>query len=56
MRAFLFLAAMAVSSPTVADRLTIERIFSDPNLEGPTPRGLQIAPDIGTPRALRLRP
>src|SRR5690606_28200519 len=45
MRAFLFLAAMAVSYAAMADQLTIERIFSDPNLDGPAPRGLKIAPD-----------
>ena len=28
-----------------AERLTIERIFSDPDLNGPTPRALKIAPD-----------
>src|SRR5690606_37658880 len=45
MRFFLLLAAMAVSYPAMAETLTIERIFSDPNLDGPAPRGLKIAPD-----------
>ncbi len=55
MRAFLFLAAMAVSYPAMADQLTIERIFSDPNLDGPTPRGLKIAPDGSRVTFLRGR-
>ena len=45
MRPFL-LAALAASSALVhAEQLTIERIFSDPDLNGPTPRVLKIAPD-----------
>jgi dipeptidyl-peptidase-4 len=55
MRAFLFLAAMAVSYPAMAGQLTIERIFSDPNLDGPTPRGLKIAPDGSRVTFLRGR-
>jgi dipeptidyl-peptidase-4 len=55
MRAFLFLAAMAVSYAAMADQLTIERIFSDPNLDGPTPRGLKIAPDGSRVTFLRGR-
>lgn len=55
MRAFLFLAAMAVSYPAMADKLTIDRIHSDPNLDGPTPRGLKIAPDGSRVTFLRGR-
>lgn len=36
---------LLVSLPAMAERLTIERIFADPDLNGPTPRALQIAPD-----------
>ena len=36
---------LLVSLPAMAERLTIERIFADPDLNGPTPRGLQVAPD-----------
>ena len=43
---FLLLAAIAASSSLVhAERLTIERIFADPDLNGPAPRALKIAPD-----------
>ena len=44
MRALLFFALL-VSFPAMAEQLTIDRIFSDPDLNGPTPRALQIAPD-----------
>jgi len=31
--------------PAAAEQLTLERIFSDPALAGPTPRGVKISPD-----------
>ena len=45
MRPFLFAALAASSSLVHAERLTIERIFADPDLNGPSPRALKIAPD-----------
>lgn len=41
----LVLFTLAVSLPAMAETLTIDRIFSDPDLNGPSPRALQIAPD-----------
>ena len=38
-----------------ADPLTIERIFADPALAGPTPRGVKIAPDGSRVGLLRGR-
>jgi len=32
-------------APVMAEKLTIERIFGDPALSGPTPRGVKISPD-----------
>ncbi|GAA0712456.1 S9 family peptidase [Dokdonella soli] len=52
----LLLAALQVLSPLVhAERLTIERIFSDPDLNGPSPRALKIAPDGSRVTFLRGR-
>ena len=45
MRSFLLAALAASSSLVHAEQLTIERIFSDPDLNGPSPRVLKIAPD-----------
>jgi len=45
MRFLLCAAAMAISMPVMAERLTIERIYGDPDLNGPSPRALKIAPD-----------
>ncbi len=42
--AFLALAAILPGLPLHAERLTIERIFADPDLNGPSPRGLAVAP------------
>ncbi|MEO7062472.1 MAG: S9 family peptidase, partial [Dokdonella sp.] len=55
MRSFL-LATILILSPLVhAERLSIERIFSDPDLNGPSPRALQIAPDGSRVTFLRGR-
>ncbi|MEP7096349.1 MAG: S9 family peptidase [Dokdonella sp.] len=55
MRSFL-LATILILSPLVhAERLSIERIFSDPDLNGPGPRALQIAPDGSRVTFLRGR-
>ncbi len=45
MRALLFLAILSWSSWVSAERLSIDRIFGDPDLSGPSPRALTIAPD-----------
>jgi dipeptidyl-peptidase-4 len=42
----LLLPALLALSPLVhAERLSIERIYADPDLNGPSPRALKIAPD-----------
>lgn len=45
MRAPMLLSLAMLSQIAVADPLTIERIFSDPNLSGPSPTNLKVAPD-----------
>lgn len=37
--------SMTVGTTAAAEKLSIERIFSDPNLNGASPRSLHIAPD-----------
>ena len=48
--------AMASAPAARAEQLTIDRIFSDPGLSGPAPRGLQIAPDGSRVTFLRGKP
>ncbi len=45
MRVLLWLVAVVVCVPAMAEKLTIERIYSDPDLNGPSPHTLKIAPD-----------
>jgi len=45
MRRLLLSAVLLWSSLVSAERLTIDRIFGDPDLAGPSPRALKIAPD-----------
>ena len=45
MRRLLLSAALLWSSLVSAERLTIDRIFGSPDLAGPSPRALKIAPD-----------
>ena len=53
---FVFLAALlALSSLVHAERLSIERLFDDPDLNGPSPRALKIAPDGSRVTFLRGR-
>jgi dipeptidyl-peptidase-4 len=53
---FLFcIAAMAIGVPAMAEKLTIERIYGDPDLNGPSPRSLKIAPDGSRVTFLRGR-
>ncbi len=54
MRAFL-LATVLVSVPAMAEKLTVERLFSDPDLNGPSPRALKLAPDGSRVTFLRGR-
>lgn len=55
MRALLFAALTMVALPTMAEKLTIERIFDGGNLAGAAPRGLQISPDGSRVTFLRAR-
>jgi len=55
MRLLLFAALLGLSPFVHAERLSIERIFSDPDLNGPTPRALKIAPDGSRVTFLRGR-
>ncbi|HJT96980.1 MAG TPA: S9 family peptidase, partial [Rhodanobacteraceae bacterium] len=45
MRFLSCIAALAISTSAMAEKLTIDRIYSDPDLNGPSPRSLRIAPD-----------
>ena len=45
MRVLFCIAAMAISCSAMAEKLTIERIYADPDINGPSPRALKIAPD-----------
>lgn len=56
MRALLFAALTMVALPTMAEKLTIERIFDGGNLAGAAPRGLQISPDGSRVTFLRAKP
>ncbi|MBO9710939.1 MAG: S9 family peptidase [Caulobacter sp.] len=38
-------ACLALSSPVLAEKLTPERIFADPSLNGPTAKGVKLSPD-----------
>jgi dipeptidyl-peptidase-4 len=55
MRTLLFAAALAASVPAMAEKLTIDRLYSDPDLNGPSPRALKIAPDGSRVTFLRGR-
>ncbi len=56
MRALLFAALTMVALPTMAEKLTIERIFDGGSLAGAAPRGLQISPDGTRVTFLRAKP
>ena len=45
----------AISVPAMAEKLTIDRIYSDPDLNGPSPRALKLAPDGSRVTFLRGR-
>ncbi|MEO8011472.1 MAG: S9 family peptidase, partial [Dokdonella sp.] len=53
---FLLYAALAVASlNTMAEPLTIERIFAGGSLDGPSPRALKISPDGKRVTVLRAK-
>ena len=45
MRRWSCLLLLVANLPAVAGELTIERIFGNPSLSGPTPRAVQVSPD-----------
>lgn len=54
-------AAILVTTPAMADevvpqKLTLERVFASPSLQGPTPRALKLSPDGTLLTSLRPRP
>lgn len=55
MRTLLLAAAMVASGPAMAEKLTVDRLFSDPDLNGPGPRALKLAPDGSRVTFLRGR-
>src|SRR5689334_3243485 len=55
MRALFCIAVLAISVPAMAEKLTIDRIYSDPDLNGPSPRALKLAPDGSRVMFLRGR-
>ena len=50
------LTTALASAPAVAEKLTPERAFADPDLNGPTARGVQISPDGRLVTFLRAKP
>jgi len=49
--------ALALSAfPATAEKLTLERIFGSPSLDGPTPRKAELSPDGSLATLLRNRP
>lgn len=57
MRALLLAAALTlVATPTMAEKLTIDRIFNGGSLSGPTPAGLQLSPDGSRATFRRAKP
>lgn len=54
----LILIAFALSTPAdgIAEKLTIERVFDDPDLDGPTLRRVEISPDGSRVTFLKSRP
>jgi len=50
------IAALALlATPVAAEKLTLERIFASPSLDGPSPRKVQLSPDGGLATLLRNR-
>jgi dipeptidyl-peptidase-4 len=55
MRGIGLLTLMQLAMPAAASDLTLERIFANPSLAGPTPRGVKVSPDGGRVALLRGR-
>lgn len=60
LKCLLFCAAIASAAPAMADdavspKLTLERVFASPSLQGPSPRGLKLSPDGTLLTSLRAR-
>lgn len=49
-------AVLALSSPALAEKLTPERIFTDPSLSGPTAKGVALSPDGKRVTYLKAKP
>jgi dipeptidyl-peptidase-4 len=49
-------AALALSSPVLAEKLTPERVFADPSLSGPTAKGVALSPDGKRVTYLKAKP
>ncbi|CAN5459285.1 S9 family peptidase [soil metagenome] len=49
-------AALALSSPALAENLTPERVFADPALSGPTAKGVALSPDGKRVTYLKAKP
>lgn len=54
--ALLMAATAMIAPPAFAEKLTLERLFADPSLAGPTPRLLKLSPDGRLATVLRNRP
>ncbi|MBB3763679.1 S9 family peptidase [Sphingomicrobium lutaoense] len=54
--ATLFAFTLAMTSPASAEELTLERVFASPDLDGPSPRSPELAPDGSLLTLLLPRP
>jgi dipeptidyl-peptidase 4 len=52
----MFAAAPAMADDVPPQKLTLERVFASPSLQGPTPRALKLSPDGTLLTSLRARP
>ena len=48
-------AALAMSTPAVADDLTLDAVFGSPSLNGSSPRAMKLSPDGTLLTVLRAR-
>ncbi|MEH0197169.1 S9 family peptidase [Caulobacter sp. CCNWLY153] len=49
-------ACLALASPVMAEKLTPERLFSDPDINGPTAKGVALSPDGKRVTYLKAKP
>ncbi len=61
MKKFVWAVLMAMTAPAMAEetpapKLTLERVFASPSLQGPAPRALKLSPDGSLLTSLRGRP